>query len=331
MPNKKQLAKKEYEQLVADIELLCERFKKNVLELYWSIGKCIYQVDQKGNIHAAYGNGVMKKLAGHFTVKYGAGFSQQNLRRMLQLYLQFPKSPAPGIFKWTSFVEILPIKDQEKRRQLLRRAQEEDLPCRVVRTLVRHERAEGRMYTKTADTISQEKNGVRIKRLRKPRGVQLFTYRRVPKERFLPPRGYVAIDCGFSAYRILPRKDAPRCVEKPAYTYAATVTNVVDGDTLRITINAGYDVAIDTRVRVRGVNAAEISTPEGRTVKRKVQALLPCGSTIVVKTSGRDLYGRYRADVWFSDDGRCDEPELILRKGTYLNRYLLEHGLVDPM
>lgn len=323
---KKTPARRKFECLVRDIMAIYARMRSALIHDYWQIGKMIVEGEQDGDVYAQYGTALLKHLSAALAV-CGKGFSEQNLGRMRRLYREYPNSSAPIKLEWSNYVELLSLKDPKERRRQIERFQSRRISTRQMREFVRN--AKG-----TTDRRSLSESATQKKdrpRLRPPRSVRLGTYRRVPPERFVAPRGYVAIDCGFSAYRIVPRKDAPRCSEKPSYTYAASVTNVVDGDTLRITIDAGYGLAIDTRVRLRGIDAPELSTAEGRAVKRKLQSLLLIGSTIVIKTSGRDIYGRYRADVWFSQTNRIDDPSQIVREGTYLNNYLLEQGLVARM
>ena len=44
------------------------------------------------------------------------------------------------------------------------------------------------------------------------------------------------------------------------YEYNATVTHVVDGDTMDVTLDLGFDILYNNRIRLVGIN-----TPESRT------------------------------------------------------------------
>jgi endonuclease YncB( thermonuclease family) len=95
------------------------------------------------------------------------------------------------------------------------------------------------------------------------------------------------------------------------FTYPATVTEVVDGDTMKLTAHArasvgldvvaGADVSVD--VRLLGCNAPEKSTPEGRKarawVEEWVRGVAGGGTDVTLTTyktrSGtvsREKYGR---------------------------------------
>lgn len=50
----------------------------------------------------------------------------------------------------------------------------------------------------------------------------------------------------------------------PAYTYAADVLRVIDGDTLEVRVDLGFRVYVVERIRLRGVDAPERNTSAGR-------------------------------------------------------------------
>jgi len=92
---------------------------KEMVLLYWNIGKTI-----KGEIiksdRAEYGKQIIQSLSGELTLKYGKGYSVQNLWYMIQLYDEYPILHAVrGEFKglsWTHIRTLLPIKDKLKRQ-----------------------------------------------------------------------------------------------------------------------------------------------------------------------------------------------------------------------
>lgn len=78
---------------------------------------------------------------------------------------------------------------------------------------------------------------------------------------------------------------------------------VVDGDTLNVTIDLGFHITHHNTLRLYGVNAPEMRTPEGPPAKQFVIDWLdkhcPDG-TFIIRTikDKREKYGRYLADVW---------------------------------
>lgn len=84
----------------------------------------------------------------------------------------------------------------------------------------------------------------------------------------------------------------------PAYTYAATLIDIHDGDTLRCNVDLGCDVHVNLTVRFYGLNAPELSTPEGKTALAWVQqwfaANCPDGRFVLQTIKDhREKYGRY--------------------------------------
>ena len=69
-------------------------------------------------------------------------------------------------------------------------------------------------------------------------------------------------------------------------------------------------------IRLKGVDAPEIDTPEGRASKKFVEHTLEGVDFLTIKTTRPDKYGRYLGDVFVPKDP----------KGVYLNNLLLEKG-----
>lgn len=84
---------------------------------------------------------------------------------------------------------------------------------------------------------------------------------------------------------------------KPQFTYKAQVVRVVDADTIDFTIELGFYMTAKVRVRVRGVNAPEMSTQAGKDAAKFVQQLLPVGISTVLTTYPQDKYGRWLGDI----------------------------------
>lgn len=77
----------------------------------------------------------------------------------------------------------------------------------------------------------------------------------------------------------------------------ATVTSVHDGDTFRADIDCGWQVWVhDRSVRVLGINAPELWTPEGKTAQVFAEPLL-LGKRVVLESWRLDKYGRALCNV----------------------------------
>ncbi|MBK6959870.1 MAG: DUF1016 family protein [Gammaproteobacteria bacterium] len=57
---------------------------------YWEIGRRIVEFEQGGQERAAYGSGLIKRLADDLTRRFGRGFSRQNLWQMRAFHLAWP-------------------------------------------------------------------------------------------------------------------------------------------------------------------------------------------------------------------------------------------------
>jgi micrococcal nuclease len=83
-----------------------------------------------------------------------------------------------------------------------------------------------------------------------------------------------------------------------AYFYDAWMVALVDGDTLHCGVDLGLDVSINLTIRLYGINAPEMSTPEGKEAKafaaKWLESNCPDGR-FVLRTikDRREKYGRY--------------------------------------
>lgn len=73
--------------------------------------------------------------------------------------------------------------------------------------------------------------------------------------------------------------------------YKGVVENVHDGDTVDVKIDLGFDLTVYARVRIKGINAPELSTDAGKAARDFAQTILPVGSSVQVRSYGWDKYG----------------------------------------
>ncbi len=108
------------------------------------------------------------------------------------------------------------------------------------------------------------------------------------------------------------------------YTYYADVLEVYDGDTLTVTIDLGFSLTIKTKVRLMGIDTAEMKS-EDEAVKKlaiasrdfiRSQAL---DKKVLLKSHKPDKYGRALADIWTLDDQWQPAPkslsEMMIEQG----------------
>lgn len=99
---------------------------------YWEIGRRIVSLDQGGQDRAAYGEALIERLSADLTLRFGRGFSRQNLCQMRAFHQAWPAAkilqsvsgesvdlnalaktfPLP----WSAYVRLLSVKNEAARR-----------------------------------------------------------------------------------------------------------------------------------------------------------------------------------------------------------------------
>jgi endonuclease YncB( thermonuclease family) len=308
-----------YAKLLDDISRLYDATEVQMInakvKFCWQTGRWIVLFEQRGQARAVRNKSLLEKLSADLTRKYGAGFSVDNLERMRRLYLAYPYSAPARNMTWTNYAELLKIDDVKKREALARRIEKEGLTKQDVRALVRRPKPVGSLPP-----------------LKRPTDLRLDTYARSGVSAKLL-EGATLIDCGFflSHYFTPAELKEVTLTDTPAYTYAAVVERVIDGDTLKVVIDIPGRNVVNEKLRLRGVNTPEMGTPEGERAKKFVSGLLPVGSVIVLKShkSGIDLHGRFVVDIFYRQG--CNDAPGIIADGVYLNQQLLDEGYAVRM
>jgi micrococcal nuclease len=103
------------------------------------------------------------------------------------------------------------------------------------------------------------------------------------------------------------------------YHYRATVDRVVDGDTIDVILDLGFDLKMDSRIRFAGINAPESRTRDavekeaGLAAKHYVEnwvGALEHKVIIATQLDERGKFGRVLGRV-LSDDGACLNDEMV--------------------
>lgn len=118
------------------------------------------------------------------------------------------------------------------------------------------------------------------------------------------------------------------------YEYRCIIERIVDGDTVDVSIDLGFDVWLHSqRIRISGVDAPEIRTRDleekaaGQAATEFVAKLLPVGSkqTLISKEyNGTGKYGRIIGTFELYDaskDAWSDLSTMLLEQG-YATEYL---------
>ena len=105
--------------------------------------------------------------------------------------------------------------------------------------------------------------------------------------------------------------------------YKVKVTNVIDGDTIDVVIDLGFDIFTNRRVRLAGIDTPESRTTDlnekkfGMEAKDYLKQLLGNAGNVVVKTLANDpneKYGRVLGQVYV-DSSAISVNDLLVSRG----------------
>ena len=97
------------------------------------------------------------------------------------------------------------------------------------------------------------------------------------------------------------------------YKYNAQVLKVIDGDTLDLFIDLGFNVGFNTRIRMIGIDTPEKKFPYGKVVKDYLTNLLE-GNKIYLDVTKKDKYGRYLGLVYLNESDNVSVNELLINE-----------------
>jgi micrococcal nuclease len=102
------------------------------------------------------------------------------------------------------------------------------------------------------------------------------------------------------------------------YEYRATILKVVDGDTVDVDVDLGFDVHHLLRLRLDGIDAPERGKPGGSEATAFLRDLLDVGQPVIIRTEKdrQEKYGRYLATITLLAGGL---PEKITVNTKMLN------------
>ncbi|MCM8776385.1 MAG: DUF1016 N-terminal domain-containing protein [Candidatus Omnitrophica bacterium] len=261
---------------------------------FWQVGKSIDQYILKHQSRAPLGTRLLASLA------QDLGITKTCLYYCLEFARAYPVFPALGKLNWTHFRELLSINNSNLRNQLTERAAKENWSSRTLKRKILELKA-GKEAEKVLACLIPRKGKTGIYRI-------------------LPWKEGEVYDLGFSCYlKIKTQKPSQVRPDKTfLYTYQALVEDVVDGDTLWAKIHLGFGVWTRQKLRLRGVNAFELSSAPGRRAKEYVERFFSkrfAKEPVIIATTRSDKYDRYLVDVF--------------RGKRYLNQELLDCGLAE--
>lgn len=352
---KLEISKKEearnYAEFLAEIQNLLQQGQQEIIDTLtrqkvvtsWQIGKAINLYLQKNN-RAGYGDELINQLA------QDTAISRTVLYHMRSFYQAYPQLPADDDkLNWSHYRALSGIKSEDQRQYFAQLAQEKNFDVRTLESEIKKEVNYDKVPALKSGKVAQKKvkNAAAVPTKITAKRGKLFSY----KVASLGSDSASYFDCGFKVFTKVEsalgkksnlsgivdvvKKDAEYSVKKSAnkssliHTYKAEIEKVVDGDTLNVILDLGFDIKHREIVRLAQINAAEIGTAEGKIASDALKKILRGVPFVIVKTIQTDIYGRYIADVFFDAEKAVNaDPQQVADEGIYLNQLLVEQGLV---
>lgn len=107
------------------------------------------------------------------------------------------------------------------------------------------------------------------------------------------------------------------------YTYDAKLVRAVDGDTVYLDVDLGFNVRVVMDFRLLGINTPETVGPTktaGIAAKAELERLLGLGA-LTIQTTKADKYGRWLARIWVQhgEESVCVNDSLV--QGGFATAY----------
>ena len=306
-----------------------QRIEAERVRTYWETGHLIFTHTLEHKERADYGDQVLDKLADDLQVHVSL------LRRCVQFREKYPKLPihaARREFTWTHYRQLMTVPDDKKRTLL-----EEAVSRNSWSTYELAERIKSGKFKPESESSRQPTVS---KSLLTPLRGELYTYRLVTRPTLgAGEKSGLLVDCGFGFFRDIesrwaegdivrsrPSEDAYKfskidATAKDLFTYAAFVEKVIDGDTLKVRLDLGFESWTRQVLRLRGIDCPEVDTKAGAEAKAFAQSYVKEAQQIIVRSSRSDKYDRYLADVFIPTGSEPDAATDI-----FLNNLLLERG-----
>ena len=316
---------------------------------WWEAAQIINKDLRAHDGRAAYGKQVVPKLAADL------GVSKEYLYDILRFQRTFPIVDSSPQLTLTHYRILSSIENSKGRARLYRKAVRDKLSAPELLNEIRSQKLLGSEDLKLDDAGDKaERVKPHLTSPLAPRRGEFFTYRIVKPRDLHPTPEFFSIDLGFmnridlklgrikepkegeiiQAIRTEENNQGDRYKfkrveiesgrpEELLYTYKATVKKVIDDDTLWTDIDLGFHFWTERKLRLRGIDAAEIE--KGKAASDFVKRTLARVSFVVIKLSGRDKFDRALTDLFYLEG--TEEREKVLREGKFLNQELLDLGL----
>ena len=115
---------KPMDSLYQDIRQIIETSRSNavrsvdfcLVQMYWQLGRRIFEEEQQGKERADYGTYLLQNLAKRLEPEFGSGFSYRQLKFCRQFYRTYPNgNTLRSQLNWSQYRRLIQIDDPSKR------------------------------------------------------------------------------------------------------------------------------------------------------------------------------------------------------------------------
>jgi len=108
------------------------------------------------------------------------------------------------------------------------------------------------------------------------------------------------------------------------YIFFAELVKVVDGDTVILNADLGFNIQTKITARLAGIDVPETGSPGSEQTRKFVETRLT-KNNLIVESRTKDKYGRYLVYIYYHRSATKFED--ILRSGRVINEELIKNGL----
>lgn len=351
MPNVPRLLNKNlrnYAQLRDQVEqtllLGWKRIEEAKVQTYLVTGKLIdVYILKNSSREERYGKEVIEKLAVDLKISSSVLWRCLKFARSFKKILARGPESLPKHLVWSHYRKLITVPDEDTRLSFMQRAQKGGWSAEELGGKIRLETDRAKADEAQYRFEDKTKYSQLSPQLIPKRGI-LYTYGLIAPDSVHEGDDRLWIDLGFQVHRRIPLGSkrfkegdiveslrghtgdysivASSRAKDDRFAYKAFVERVVDADTLIVKIDLGFENRIRQYLRLRGINAPELSTEAGKKARAFVERELSQVPHVILTSSRSDKYDRYLADVFYEK-----EPGEEL----YLNQVLLDEGLVERM
>ena len=330
----------DYKNLLLEIQKEVEQTQRDIIktvtrrkvEMAWKVGGLVAKHLQK-NPDSSYGKQLFKRLESDLKI------AEKSLYQMHSFYKSYKKLPVDDArLNWSHYRVLAGVKEKDERKYFENLARESAWDAN---------RLQLEVTKKKTKKLPLEKSTTarKAKKLKPLRG-RIFAYKitKLSTKDFFFDLGFeifakindplanslrkekALVDVQKNSTRYVIKKSAAKSKQQ-LHTYAARLDRIVDGDTLHVILDLGFGMSHRENLRLKGINAPESDTADGKNSTKILQEILKQAPFLVVKTLQTDIYNRYVADVFLGEENKSAQE--IASGGVYLNQLLVERGAAE--